>query len=323
MDIENCILIIIAAIVIYLIFDLIFGTPVLSVLATTCILSPSDKNLEKIGGGLDIPKLAERPDNLAYDLQSKSIKLKDLQSKSIKLKDSQTKNYSHQKNYDEYDDDKLLKKLDLDKIKLFDNVVIDGNNFLYKYHNYIVNSSNISAKEYLSYIKTIVKLISTHFPTKNLYFVFKDPETDRQKQELLDELNVDTVKKAHRKFFGDLAKKYPKVRFIVAYGEAKYRDDYAAIWLADTLPDDTILLSRDRYKDVVDMQSAKLTFNTYGRRASAINKIINKPFNFVTKGAVKSVLVGYSFSKTNVNGFYSKDVNHKSSASDLVYIFKI
>jgi hypothetical protein len=209
-------------------------------------------------------------------------------------------------------------------MKSFDNIVVDGNNFIHRMRDDLYNSrKSIGAKENLDYIRKAVKLLVKHFPEKNIYFVFKDPETENQEKDLIQEMKAKNVRDAHKKFFNPIAKEYPKVRFVIAYGDAKYRDDYAAIWLADTLPDDTILLSRDRYRDVQDMASAKLKFTTYGKRAAAINKIINKPFNFVTKGAVKAALVGYSFSKKRKSGFYDKDVNRKSLASDVVYIFKV
>ncbi len=222
--------------------------------------------------------------------------------------------------YDEYDDEKLLGELLPDFAKSFDNIVIDGNNMLFQYAISKGKSPCSTAQEYISNIKEMAKLLNEHFGDKNLYYVFKDSETKKQEADLMALTKTDKPRAAHKKIFEELYVKYPNTRFVVAYGDEKYRDDYAAIWLADTLPDDTILLSRDRFRDVSDMKSQKLKFTTYGKRASKINKIINKPFNFVTKGSVKSALVGYSFNDNNKSGFYQKNKNKKSAASETVYI---
>ncbi len=324
MELEDCLIVIIAVIMLYLILSMVFnwdapitygtilgGTVLNGLVPANSVVSESGMSESDVFGGGDpqkIEKTKERPDNL----------------EPIKIDPYTTsKKINRNKQYDEYDDNSLLKELDPDMIKSFDNIVIDGNNFIHRYHEYTSIGKQFEIKERLAYIKKSVKLMVKHFPDKNLYFVFKDPENEHQERELLAELSEDTVKKAHKKFFNAIAAEHPKVRFVVASGDAKYRDDYAAIWLADTLPDDTILLSRDRYRDVAEMASAKLRFNTYGKRASAINKIINKPFNFVTKGAVKAALVGYSFDKKKNSGFYDRNINRKSAASDTVYIFKI
>lgn len=316
MDHIDCLIVIIAAIMIYMIISLVFGLDTQTGIVTGAGLvlaagmPTTDIAPRNIDGGREknIPPLVGRPDNLA-ELNINPF------GKGHKIRHRQ---------YDEYDDAELLKELDPTAMKSFDNIVVDGNNFIHRIRDDLYHSKkSVSAQENLDCIRKAVELLVKHFPEKNIYFVSKDPENEHQEKDLIQEMSAKNVRDAHKKFFNPITKKHPKVRFVIAYGEAKYRDDYAAIWLADTLPDDTILLSRDRYRDVQDMASAKLKFTTYGKRASAINKIINKPFNFVTKGAVKAALVGYSFSKKRKSGFYDKDVNRKSLASDLVYIFKV
>ena len=241
-------------------------------------------------GGKEPPKIMSRPDNL----------------KDVDILGG----------YDEYDDESLLiaKASSVD----FDNLVVDGNNFLYQS---VKNKADLARmKGYLQGIRKMVKLLSKYFPKKNLYIVLKDPDSDRQEEELIKELKVDNVRSAHKSFFDSIVKEYPKVRFVVAYGDAKYRDDYAAIWLADSLPN-VALLSRDRYRDVSEMESNKVKFKAYGKGASKINKLINKPFSYVSSGAVKATLIGYTFSKTLKSGFYEKAVNKRSHASDMVYVF--
>lgn len=223
--------------------------------------------------------------------------------------------------YDEYDDVDLLDEINPKFINTFNNIVIDGTNFLFKLRDYEKHTNKMDTNEYVTYIEKTVKLVSEKFPDKNLYFVFKDSETKKQENNLLDLTGTSTSRKAHKQIFSDLYKSYPNCRFIVAYGDDKYRDDYAAIWLADILPNETILLSRDRYRDVNEMNCKKIKFVSYGKDSAKINKLINKPFNFVTRGSVKSTLVGFSFNKSKKTGFYNKRTNKKSEASDTVYIF--
>lgn len=290
-DIEKFLLLIIVIVALYIIIDFFASTPAPAVV---------------LGGAVGILAGKHRDDNLKHhpvDPHKLANKIKN--------------------NYDEYDDHELLTEADQKKYDSIDNIVIDGNNFIYRYREDVDRSnSQMGTSDFISYINKVVKLIVKHFPDKSLYFVFKDPETETQEKELKEHFKVDSVRKAHKKLFGDIAKQHPKARFVIAYGDAKYRDDYAAIWLADSLPDDTILLSRDRYKDVSKMESIKLKFVVYGKKAKFIDKIINKPFSFVTRGSVKSTLVGYSFDKKTKSGFYNKDVNKGSYASDCVYVFK-
>lgn len=330
MELEDCLIILIAVIMIYMIISIAFGwdSPTSAVCASAGVLATtlldSNKTDKIVGGsegsegsdgGKESNKIPDKPPDRPDNLEEPKVDPFGKDHKISKIRHRQ---------YDEYDDAELLKELDPTMMKSFDNIVVDGNNFIHRMRDDLYNSrKSIGAKENLDYIRKAVKLLVKHFPEKNIYFVFKDPETENQEKDLIQEMKAKNVRDAHKKFFNPIAKEYPKVRFVIAYGDAKYRDDYAAIWLADTLPDDTILLSRDRYRDVQDMASAKLKFTTYGKRAAAINKIINKPFNFVTKGAVKAALVGYSFSKKRKSGFYDKDVNRKSLASDVVYIFKV
>ena len=331
MNIEDCLLLLIFSILVYfivlLVSEILHEPPILN---TTILGGKSASPLAKSDIRVASPRNSSSPSSPTRKSSPSSTPRSSSHKKNnrpdnIKADDLDPVKLSKKINkYDEYDDDALLRELDPKMIKSFDNIVIDGTNFIYAYRDYKgTKNTNMDATEQLSLIKKSVALLSSHFPTKNLYFVFKDPENEKQTADLIKTLEVETVKQAHKKFFTELAKSHPKSRFVVAYGDAKYRDDYAAIWLSDTLPDETILLSRDRFRDVADMASATLKFKTYGKRASSIDKIINKPFNFVTKGAVKSALVGYSFSKKKKSGFYDKVVNRKSDASESVYIIKL
>lgn len=230
---------------------------------------------------------------------------------------------SKQTTYDEYDDKLLLQEAEPEFIERINNVIIDGNNFIHRLYNDLGHKGTPGTAEYYEYIKIATDLLYSILPGKNLFFVFKDPESDSQKKKTLEFFKAKTIKTAYKQFFGQLAKDHPGVRYIIAFGDSKYRDDYAAIWLAGTLDRDTILLSRDRYRDVSDMSSEKITFSVYGEHANKISKLIDKPFISADIGTVRSTLVGYTFSKQRVTGFYSKKVNRKSVASDHVLVIKL
>jgi len=225
---------------------------------------------------------------------------------------------------DEYDDGNLLGSFNSNVSKAFNSIVVDGTNFIYALYEYEKNksASGVSSDEYLSYMKKSIKLLSKHFAGKDLYVVFKDPETEHQTAQLLQITGTSDIKSAHKKLFDPLLKGYEDLHIVVAYGDAKYRDDYAAIWLADVIGKDSILLSRDRYRDVSDMENIQLSFVVYGRRAEKLTKLFQLPFSSVSKSAVKANLVGYTFGKQKKSGFYNKDVK-KESSSDLVYVFGI
>lgn len=265
----------------------------------------------------DIPVIPERQDNLA-EVQS-------IVGGYQKNSNSNNSNNYNNYTYDEYDDDSLIDE-QISHDKNFKNVVIDTNNFIYFLRNHQKahqsKKGKMTAREYIGSLRKVVAMLSKQFKDKELYFVVKDPDTDEQERDLLSLTKTSKIRDAHKKIFEDLVIDFPNCRFIAAYGDAKYRDDYAAIWIADTLPDETILLSRDRFRDVSSMESRKLTFKTYGKRAAAINKIINKPFNFVSRGAVRTSLIGYAFTTSRAPGFYRKRKNRGSEASDIVYLLR-
>lgn len=222
--------------------------------------------------------------------------------------------------YDEYDDDEYIERIDEQTSKV-KNIVIDGNNFVYRYYADSTGKNRMPGlDEYYEYISKSVKLLADNLKDKNIFIILKDPETEEQSKFLMKKYNATTVPTAHKIAFYDLTKKYPNVRFIVAYGDEKYRDDYAAIWLTDVLGDNTILLSRDRYSDIREMQGKKITFQVYGKNARQYKKQLNKPFTHINRGILTSSLVGYSFSKKRKTGFYTRYMKgRKSLASDLVY----
>jgi hypothetical protein len=231
---------------------------------------------------------------------------------------------SSEKSYDEYDDKNLLNAKDEELINTVDNVIVDGNNLIYKVHEYEGNEGHPTVKEYFDLLKKIIQKLYDELPGKAILFVIKDPETESQSTRVKEYLNCKTIKSGYKKHMSALVKKYPSVRIVVAYGKDKPRDDFAALWLSDQLGDKTILLSRDRYSDVTktNRNVDKVEFITYGKNASKYNKILNKPFAHIDKSS-RTSLVGYSFSKKHKSAFYQKDINKKSEASDYVFLINM
>ncbi len=178
----------------------------------------------------------------------------------------------------------------------------------------------MSASEYIDGIDKAAALITSQFPDKSIFFVLKDPETTSQEAELKALFSVKTIKQAYKTITKDLLKKYTNIRFVIAYGAAKSRDDFTAIWLTDILGESTILLSRDRYRDISDMYSNKVKFVVYGKDATKYNKKLNLAFPHISRGIIKNTLIGYSFRDDIHDGFYKKATNKRSMASDIVYI---
>ena len=250
---------------------------------------------------------------------------KDIKKKGIFYHDYKGTKKTEKTAYDEYDDKNLLEEKDKGFIKSVKNIIVDGNNFLYKLYEYKnkTTTQKPNTSEYFETLELSIKILSKEFPKKNIFFVMKDPENDSQKQKIMEYMKCSDMKKCYKKFFNDILKKHPKVKIIIAFGDAKARDDFAALWLSDQLEYKTILLSRDRYSDVnkTNRDIKDVNFVVYGKGAKKYEKLLNKPFAFINNYS-RLNLVGYSFGDTK-SAFYSKKVNNKSIASDHVFIIKI
>jgi hypothetical protein len=251
------------------------------------------------------PKIKPREDNLY--VSPKDVNL------SILTK-------SGGKTYDEYDDNDLLVELDPKYIDSFENIVVDGNNFIYKLKDSLGEKGPITPDKYTKYLEQTIDILTNIVKDRGIFIVLKDPEGTNL-DDFLKFVGEKNIKSAYKKFFEEVFNKYPNVRFVVAFGKAKHRDDYAAILTSDILSD-AILLSRDRYRDVSDMSSDGIKMIAYGKGALALNKKLHKPFTYVTRGVVRNNLVGYTFSKKRKQGFYEKDVNKRSVASDVVLVIR-
>ncbi len=266
---------------------------------------PSTKETPPISSDKPPPKIPPREDNLY-------VSSKDINNPKL------TK--SGGKTYDEYDDNDLLVELDPKYINSFENIVVDGNNFIYKLKDSLGDKGPLTPIKYTQYLEQTIDILTNIVKDRGIFIVLKDPEGTNL-DDFLKFVGEKNIKSAYKKFFEEVFNKYPNVRFVVAFGKAKHRDDYAAILTSDILSD-AILLSRDRYRDVSDMSSDGIKMIAYGKGALALNKKLHKPFTYVTRGVVRNNLVGYTFSKKRKQGFYEKDVNKRSVASDVVLVIR-
>jgi len=211
--------------------------------------------------------------------------------------------------YDEYEDTSLLgEKSD----KTFDAIVIDGNNFIYALYK-------IHRKPRLSYseaCKLAIDVTSNVFSNKPVFFVLKDAESSKQQATWLRDTDSKTLRAAYSQFYSALPS---NMHVVVAKGDDKYRDDFAAIWITDCLKN-AALISRDRYRDVSNMRPDEISFDIYGAKASHYKKIFNRKFPHIHESSVRKSLVGYYFNKLRNTGLYERRHNN-AAASDLVFVF--
>jgi hypothetical protein len=196
--------------------------------------------------------------------------------------------------YDFYEDVTLLDGIDRDFSKSIKNVVVDGNNLLY----YLKDLDKKSTGSYMKHLEHAIKVASGLFKKKAIFFVMKDPANDTQRNAALSDMGYETnvdYKQAFREYSEKILKKHPSVRIVIAYGDAKARDDYACIYLAELL-DNAALLTRDRYRDVQNTAGAEdLQFKVYGKAHKKFEKLMSRQaMPVIGNWSFRNKLVGYA-----------------------------
>ena len=195
---------------------------------------------------------------------------------------------------DEYADPDLLIEHDaqyLDKVK---NIVIDGNNFLY----FFMGSDN----NYEKYLIAALDYCAENFK-QNVFFVIKD-------------LKIDFNLK-------DYAKR--NLRIVVAQGEAKARDDYLTLHIAESLPGKTIILTRDRYRDIHNITASEPTsYKVYGKAHVKYNKMFDTGGNFATVGrwTVAQNIMGYAFIPDKALGVWTRRQRNRDTSKLILNLQK-
>lgn len=222
--------------------------------------------------------------------------------------------------YDEYDAADAIKEIDMDFV--YDNMIVDGNNFLHRLFQFEnPNLKNPNTEQRFTYLEKSIELLYNEMPNRKIFFVMKDPDVHEEDvMKYLVDYSGDSIRTKFKSYFTKLLSKYPTVRVVMAYGKAKSRDDFTCIHLANILGSNTILLSRDRYRDVtdIDADNTKVNIVVYGKKAASWNKKFKKPFMYADKATVVDSLVGFTFSKDAITLMYKKHTSRKSAASDHV-----
>ena len=196
--------------------------------------------------------------------------------------------------YDEYADPDLLIEHDANYLNNVKNIVIDGNNFLY----YLMGSDN----NYEKYLIEALDYCSKNFK-QNVFFVIKDLKIDFN----LKDYAIDNL------------------RIVVAQGEAKARDDYLVLHIAESLPGKTIILTRDRYRDIHNITASEpVSYTVYGKAHVKYNKMFDTNGNFATVGrwTVAAGLMGYASIPDKALGVWTRKQRNKATSTTVLNLQK-
>lgn len=148
--------------------------------------------------------------------------------------------------FDEYEDIATYEYKMADVMSKIKNIVVDGANFIH----YIKKPN----ENFNSALQQMVTILLKQFKNKKIYIVLKDDGNG---------YDTNLVKKLATK----------SINIIICQGDGKARDDYIAILLADKLGDDTILLSRDRYRNMSDIaKNSPDQYTVYGDNKAEVKK---------------------------------------------------
>jgi len=76
---------------------------------------------------------------------------------------------------DEYDSIDAIKEID--KEFVYDNMIVDGNNFLHKLYDFEnPNAKNPDTSQRFKYLEKSVKILYEELPNRKIFFVLKDPD---------------------------------------------------------------------------------------------------------------------------------------------------
>lgn len=221
---------------------------------------------------------------------------------------------------DEYDSVDAIKEID--KEFVYDNMIVDGNNFLHKLYDFEnPKAKNPDTSQRFKYLEKSIKILYEELPNRKIFFVLKDPDVhEKDVMEYLKDYKGETIRTKFKSYFKKLLSKYPTVRVVMAYGQAKSRDDFTCIHLANILGKGTVLLSRDRYRDIIDIDSdnTKVNIVVYGKQSATWTKKFKKPFMYADKATVVDSLIGFTFSRDAITLLYKKFTSKHSAASDRV-----
>jgi hypothetical protein len=282
----------------------------LGVLSTGLLsINNMDNGIE--GGNANNPRFASKSTSVSEDLQFGT---------NSQVPQQRKERFCLGSGKDEYDSSDVIKEIDTEFV--YDNMIVDGNNFLHRLYEFEnPGAKNPDTGQRFKYLEKSIKLLYEEIPNRKIFFVLKDPDVhEKDVMEYLHKYTGETIRTKFKAYFKKLLSKYPNVRVVMAYGQAKSRDDFTCIHLANILGRGTVLLSRDRYRDIVEIDAANTKVNivVYGKQSATWTKKFKKPFMYADKATVVESLVGFTFSHEAITMLYKKYTSKHSAASDRV-----
>jgi hypothetical protein len=211
--------------------------------------------------------------------------------------------------FDEYEDKASYIKKIPDFKKNIKNIVVDGANFIH----YIKPKTQYNYDEY---IEKSITLLKKKLPNKHIYFIMKNDTPGRNKNKYTDPKNPSHIK------ISKLAKN-PFVHIIISNGDTKARDDYLAILMTELLGEKTILLSRDRYRDIQNISGSHTDdYQIFSKQEKKIKKMLKSVDDtMVGKWSFMEKNVGYTSNPELEEGFWERKPYKNSDASDKSFVF--
>lgn len=205
--------------------------------------------------------------------------------------------------FDEYEDKATYYKKLPNFNKEIRNVVIDGANFIH----YIKPKTHY---DHLEYIEKSIKILRKKLPGKNIYFIVKD---DGPAEKQLDKTRLQKLAKN------------PLVHILVSQGDTKARDDYLAILMTELLGEKTILLTRDRYRDIQNISGSHTNdYKIFSKNEKKIQKLLKSTEDTtVGKWSFMKRNLGYTSNPEIEEGFWERRPYKNSEASDRSFVFHI
>lgn len=209
---------------------------------------------------------------------------------------------------DEYDNVKLLLMRVPNYFDDIQNVVVDGNNLIYTLMG--EDMRHINNKRYAEYLRKSLDLCVREFANKTIYFILK----------VDNKINVQDFVT------------HPNLFIVVTEGKLKARDDFGVVFFSDRIAEPTAVVTRDRYRDIINIATSNATkFVIYGQdkaRAKELEKRFNKKetdkFLNIGNWSFKSRLLGYTFTKSAAPGVWQRKTRAMNvPVSEFVLVIKL
>ena len=238
--------------------------------------------------------------------------------------------------YDEYDDVSTLLNKDAKYMGKIKNVVVDGANLIH----YILGGKN---GDYFAATETMIKMVCQLFPKKNIFITLKEPNdpskiTNRMLQKLsihkikFDEqitnnLNIDDDLNKYLKVFEEYIKlfsNHAKLHFVFGIGQDKARDDHTAILVTDLLGAKTTLLTRDRYRDIINITGSRPNrLLAFGPLAKKIQKKFDgymDSFSAIGSWSIYGRILGYTCANITKTALWLRKPKNSSSSENVLLL---